>query len=237
MEQPIASAGPTSELSPLSSYGASEQITHDKGVAPCEACKRAFDLLLALLALIPTLPIMLVAGALMRLTSAGPMLYRQIRIGRDEKPFSMLKLRTMRANSDDSEQRWRNRVELLGLATATDGIFKFDHPGITAVGRVLRRFSIDELPQLFNVLRGEMSIVGPRPSLPWEVALFTSEQRARHRCRPGITGLWQVSGRNRLTMPQMLALDIIYVETHSLRLDLSILLRTPAAILSPSQTR
>jgi lipopolysaccharide/colanic/teichoic acid biosynthesis glycosyltransferase len=105
------------------------------------------------------------------------------------------------------------------------------------VGRILRRTSIDELPQLLNVLRGEMSLVGPRPSLPWEVELYSPEQRRRHQCLPGITGLWQVSGRNRLSMPEMLALDLDYLERRSLWLDLQIMWRTPRAVLFDHSTR
>jgi lipopolysaccharide/colanic/teichoic acid biosynthesis glycosyltransferase len=104
-------------------------------------------------------------------------------------------------------------------------------------GRLVRRYSLDELPQLLNVLRGEMSLVGPRPSLPWEVELYTPEQRRRHDCLPGMTGLWQVSGRNRLSMQEMLALDLEYVERRSLLLDLRILWRTPAVVLSGGNTR
>jgi lipopolysaccharide/colanic/teichoic acid biosynthesis glycosyltransferase len=133
-----------------------------------------------------------------------------------------------------------NRRELAGdptLVTA-DGVMKpMDDPRITPVGRWLRRFSIDELPQLLNVLKGEMSLVGPRPALPWEVALFTPEQRRRQRTPPGITGLWQVSGRNRLAMPQMLELDLTYLERRSLGLDLAILARTPKAVLFDCATR
>lgn len=204
------------------------------------AGKRALDLALGIPAIIALAPLLIVAAALVRLTSPGPALFRQRRIGRDERPFTMLKLRTMRADCDDRAHRELNIRELLGNGGpgTRDGIYKLeDDPRITGVGRILRRFSIDELPQLLNVLRGDMSLVGPRPSLPWEVALFTPEQRRRHQAPPGITGLWQVSGRNRLSMPQMLALDVRYVEERSLRLDLSILLRTPGAVLFDQSAR
>lgn len=192
--------------------------------------QRIFDMLTALILLVFAAPIILVAAILIRMSSPGPAIYQQVRIGKDEQPFTMFKLRTMYVGSDDATQREFNCRELLGLATPADGIFKVDAPGITPVGRFLRRFSIDELPQLLNVLRGEMSIVGPRPSLPWEVALYSLEQRRRHQCRPGMTGLWQVSGRSRCPMPEMLALDLAYVESRSLLLDIRILLRTPRAV-------
>jgi lipopolysaccharide/colanic/teichoic acid biosynthesis glycosyltransferase len=198
------------------------------------------DLVIAFFLLVLATPIMLSAAILVRLTSQGPALFRQTRIGRNGRPFTMLKLRTMHVDSDDSRHREFNTRELLGQAVreTQDGIFKPDHdPRITPIGGFLRRFSIDELPQLFNVLRGEMSLVGPRPSLPWEVELYTSEQRRRDRCRPGMTGLWQVSGRNRRTMLEMLALDVAYVDSRSLLLDLWILLRTPYAVLFGRDTR
>jgi lipopolysaccharide/colanic/teichoic acid biosynthesis glycosyltransferase len=204
------------------------------------AVKRVFDLALAVPAVIVSTPILIIAAALVRLTSPGPALFRQIRIGLHERPFTMFKLRTMHADSDDRAHREFNVRELLGIAGpgTSDGIYKIeDDPRITRVGRFLRRFSIDELPQLFNVLRGDMSLVGPRPSLPWEVALYTPEQRRRHEIRPGITGLWQVSGRNRLSMPEMLALDVAYAEQHTLLLDISILLRTPCSVLFDDTAR
>jgi lipopolysaccharide/colanic/teichoic acid biosynthesis glycosyltransferase len=196
--------------------------------------KRALDLALATLALVVSAPVMLIAAGLVRLSSPGPVLFRQVRIGRGERPFTMLKLRTMYVDSDERASREFNTCELLGEAKPdSDGVFKLENdPRIVPVGRFLRRYSIDELPQLLNVLRGEMSLVGPRPSLPWEVELYSPEQRRRHECLPGLTGLWQVSGRNRLSMPQMLSLDLEYVERWSLRLDLWILWRTLPAVLA-----
>jgi lipopolysaccharide/colanic/teichoic acid biosynthesis glycosyltransferase len=196
--------------------------------------KRLLDLTVAALALALFSPLLVVSAAIIKMSSAGPVLFRQTRVGRDEKPFAMLKLRTMHIGRDDSAHREFNKRELQGLSSpeTSDGVFKLEHdPRITWIGRFLRRFSVDELPQLINVLRGEMSLVGPRPSLPWEVELFSAEQRRRHLCTPGITGLWQVSGRNTLSMVEMLRLDVEYVERQSLWLDLWILLRTPNAVL------
>jgi lipopolysaccharide/colanic/teichoic acid biosynthesis glycosyltransferase len=204
------------------------------------ASKRALDLALALPALILVAPLLLVAGVLIRRGSPGPALLRQTRIGQHERPFTLLKLRTMELHCDDRAHREFNIRELRGLAAAgtADGVFKLENDGrITRIGAFLRRFSIDELPQLLNVLRGDMSLVGPRPSLPWEVELYTPEQRRRHEVLPGLTGLWQVSGRNRLSMPQMLALDLRYVRRRSLRLDLWILMRTPWVVLFDEAVR
>jgi lipopolysaccharide/colanic/teichoic acid biosynthesis glycosyltransferase len=196
--------------------------------------KRVLDLAVACPLLLLCAPLMIGVAALIRLTSRGPALIRQVRIGQYERPFTMFKFRTMYFDVDDAPLRQMNVRELLGDRSAgtSDGVFKLEADRrITTVGRLLRRFSVDELPQLFNVLHGEMSVVGPRPSLPWEVELFTPQQRARHECLPGITGLWQVSGRNRLSMPEMLALDLVYARSRSLRLDLWILWRTPGAVL------
>jgi lipopolysaccharide/colanic/teichoic acid biosynthesis glycosyltransferase len=147
----------------------------------------------------------------------------------------MYKFRTMRVTlDDDGVQNEIVREELEGTAApdpATKLYRPADDPRITPVGRFLRKCSIDELPQLLNVVRGEMSLVGPRPATPSEVVLFTPQQRRRHQCRPGITGLWQVNGRNRLSSREMLDLDLAYVERSSLLLDLKILLRTPRAVL------
>ena len=194
--------------------------------------KRLLDLAIAVSALVASVPILLLAIVLMQLADPGTVLFRQTRIGRGERPFTMLKLRTMR-DGDDSAFREFNTQELRGRPNQTgDGIFKLENdPRLLPIGRFFRRLSIDELPQLVNVILGDMSMVGPRPCLPWEVELFTREQRRRHEVLPGITGLWQGSGRNRLTMQQMLALDLVYVEQQSFLLDLKILLRTVPAVL------
>jgi lipopolysaccharide/colanic/teichoic acid biosynthesis glycosyltransferase len=195
--------------------------------------KRLLDLAIAIPALIASLPILLPAMLLMQLADPGSVLFRQIRIGRGECPFTMLKLRTMRLGSDDNALREFNTRELRGEPVPTsDGIFKLENdPRLLPMSWFLRRFSIDELPQLVNVILGDMSIVGPRPCLPWEVELFTPQQRRRHEVLPGITGLWQVSGRNRLTMQQMLALDLVYIDRQSFLFDLKILWQTVPAVL------
>ena len=200
--------------------------------------KRGLDLAAGLLALAALSPVMLAAAAAVRLTSPGPVLFRQTRIGLNERPFTMLKFRTMYVDADHTAQNALNLRELRGEAVAEDGLFRLvNDPRITPVGQVLRRYSIDELPQLFNLLRGEMSLVGPRPALPWEVEQFTPEQRRRHASLPGLTGLWQVSGRNRLSMQQMLDLDLAYVEHCTLSQDIAILIRTPVAVLLDRATR
>jgi lipopolysaccharide/colanic/teichoic acid biosynthesis glycosyltransferase len=194
---------------------------------------------LASLILILASPLLLLTAIVIHRASPGPCLFRQTRVGIYGQPFTMLKLRTMHAGCADDAHRLANRRELTGCAKPPDGgIFKLENdPRIVQGLHWVRRYSIDELPQLVNVLRGEMSLVGPRPSLPWEAELYTPEQRRRVECLPGMTGLWQVSGRNRLSMVEMLALDLRYVEQRSLLLDLWILWRTPFEILSGDNTR
>jgi lipopolysaccharide/colanic/teichoic acid biosynthesis glycosyltransferase len=212
----------------------------DFGSRACSTTKRVFDFVAAMFLLVIAAPVMLAAAALVRVTSSGPTLFCQTRIGQNGRSFTMFKLRTMYVDSDDGRQREFNTREILGESECVgrEGIFRLDDdPRITPVGRFLRRISLDELPQLFNVLRGEMSLVGPRPSLPWEVELYTAEQRQRDDCLPGLTGLWQVSGRNRRSMQEMLALDLAYARSRSLRFDLWILLRTPYAVLFDRDTR
>jgi lipopolysaccharide/colanic/teichoic acid biosynthesis glycosyltransferase len=194
--------------------------------------KRLLDLAIAVPALIASLPILMLAMILTQLVDPGGVLFRQARIGQGGRRFTMLKLRTMRVGNDDSAFREFNERELRGEANPAGGIFKLEKdPRLLPMSWFLRRFSIDELPQLVNVILGDMSIVGPRPCQPWEVELFNPEQRRRHDVLPGITGLWQVSGRNRLSMQQMLALDLVYVEQQSFLLDLKILWQTVPAVL------
>ena len=195
--------------------------------------KRALDVALAGAALLLLVPVLAVLAALVRLGSPGPALFRQARVGRDGQPFLMLKFRTMRVGADDTAHREYVGRMLSGEAKPLHGLYKLDGDSrVTRVGAVLRRTSLDELPQLINVLRGEMSLVGPRPALPYEACLFPEWATPRFSVRPGLTGLWQVSGRNRLTMMDGLRLDVDYVARHTFLLDLGILLRTVPAVLA-----
>jgi lipopolysaccharide/colanic/teichoic acid biosynthesis glycosyltransferase len=197
--------------------------------------KRCLDATMATVLLLINAPIMLACAALIAATSRGPALFRQTRVGIDGRLFEIHKFRTMYVDNDDAMHRELCRRQLLGEideAGTADGSFKLENdPRITPVGRWLRAFSLDELPQFFNVLRGEMSLVGPRPALPWEADLYQPRHRRRLAVLPGITGLWQVSGRNRLSMLEMLDLDVEYVERWSLRRDLVILAKTPLVLI------
>ncbi|TCO42320.1 lipopolysaccharide/colanic/teichoic acid biosynthesis glycosyltransferase [Kribbella antiqua] len=197
--------------------------------------KRVLDLVVAVACLTLAGPAMLVIATIVRATTPGPALFRQIRLGRDHRPFLMYKFRTMYDHCpDDIHRHYMQRLlsdnpEVGGES----GLYKLEaDPRITRVGRFLRRTSLDELPQLVNVLRGEMSLVGPRPMLPWEADLCGPPCRDRFLAVPGLTGLAQTSGRNRLTMRQTLELDLEYVERQSLMFDLLILLRTVPAVLA-----
>jgi lipopolysaccharide/colanic/teichoic acid biosynthesis glycosyltransferase len=198
------------------------------------AGKKVIDVSLSLALIIILAPLLLLLCFLVRATSAGPALFRQKRLGQNMRPFTVLKLRTMCTDNDDSIHR-KYMTHMLSAGqhgVGRDGLFKLDcDPRVTPLGRWLRRSSLDELPQLFNVLRGDMSLVGPRPVLPWEAQLFGVEYQHRFQVKPGITGLWQVSGRSRLSMRQALELDVEYALRHSLVLDLIIILRTVPAVL------
>jgi lipopolysaccharide/colanic/teichoic acid biosynthesis glycosyltransferase len=199
------------------------------------AC-RALDIVVALPALIFLSPLLLVIAATVRLESPGPGLFKQQRVGRSLKPFTIYKFRTMTAGA--SHDRHREFVQSL-IAGAqpehVDGNPRFklaSDDRITRLGRFLRRSSLDELPQLWNVLRGDMSLVGPRPPIPYEVERYPSHWFRRFEVKPGITGLWQVNGRCELTLEEMIDLDVAYVERRSLRLNLWILMCTLPAMLT-----
>jgi lipopolysaccharide/colanic/teichoic acid biosynthesis glycosyltransferase len=178
---------------------------------------RALDLTIAGVLLVVTAPFLGLAALAIRLESRGPVFYRQRRVGKDGRPFELLKLRTM----------------VPGAETMGAGIYVLEGDArITRVGRLLRRFSLDELPNLVNVLRGELAIVGPRPTVQEQVDRYTERQRRRLEVKPGITGWAQINGRTSLPWPERIELDVWYVEHRSLRLDLQILARTARMLAS-----
>jgi exopolysaccharide biosynthesis polyprenyl glycosylphosphotransferase len=190
--------------------------------------KALLDKLLALVCIVLLSPVILATALAVKLTSRGPVLFRQVRVGIGGREFQMLKFRTMQV---DAEAR---RAELEGLNKHSGGtLFKIeDDPRVTPVGRFLRRYSLDELPQLVNILKGEMALVGPRPPLPEEVAQYPVDAHRRFLVRPGLTGLWQVSGRSDLDPELGAQLDTHYVEQWSIGMDVHILARTPKAVIS-----
>jgi len=188
--------------------------------------KRILDLVLVIVALPILVPIFFIIGLLIKLDSPGPILYKHHRVGKDGKPFDMYKFRTMVIGADQMLD------QLKELNEADGPLFKIKNdPRQTRLGRFLRRTSIDELPQLINIFRGEMSVVGPRPGTPEEVAQYEPWQRERISVRPGLTGLWQVSGRSNIPFDEMCLLDIFYVENWSLDMDVRIMLQTVPNVL------
>jgi lipopolysaccharide/colanic/teichoic acid biosynthesis glycosyltransferase len=233
---------PETSLEPESEDGQPSPAEARVGVADIDvslgwasrAMSRSLDLVIASAALLLLSPLMLLLGLAVRLTSPGPALFRQIRIGYGGEPFVMLKFRTMEHGNDDSIHRTFVTAMLSGeaLSPPVEGIYKItDDPRVTSFGAHLRRLSLDELPQLINVVLGEMSLVGPRPALPWEVKLFEPEHLIRFQVKPGITGLWQVSGRSSVSLSGALAMDAEYARRHSLGFDLAILLKTIPVVL------
>ncbi len=189
--------------------------------------KRVLDVTLAIVASVVALPLGALIALSIRLSSPGPAFYSQTRIGRNGRPFKIYKFRSMIVDAEAHLDQIADRNE------ASGPLFKMrDDPRHTAIGRILRRFSLDELPNLINVFRGEMSLVGPRPNVPEEVAQYKDWHQKRLSVSPGMTGLWQVSGRSDLTFDEMVLLDIYYAENWSLTLDLSILLRTIPKVLA-----
>lgn len=202
--------------------------------------KRGFDIAVATLMILAVSPILVIAAIAIRLIDGGPLLFRQIRVGIHGKPFELLKFRTMRSQCSDTIHReyvkgWIQRDPTSESEANGTEVYKIGSDArVTPIGRWLRRFSIDELPQLLNVLYGNMSLIGPRPAMPYELELYQEWHRHRLDAPPGITGLWQVSGRNRLSFEQMVQLDIEYIEDWSLVGDMGILLRTLPAMLHGS---
>jgi len=189
--------------------------------------KRVLDALAAAVLLAVLSPLLLLLAALVRLTSAGPVLYRQERCGLGGRRFTLLKFRSMRADAD------LHREELAALNEADGPVFKMmNDPRCTGLGRWMRRLSLDELPQLWNILKGDMSFVGPRPPLPEEVEKYERWQRRRLRMRPGLTCLWALEGRSRLSFKRWMQLDLDYIDTWSLWLDLKIFLKTIPKVLA-----
>lgn len=196
-------------------------------VAPVSWVKRVADLALTTLALVALSPVLLAVIVAIKLDSAGPIFYRQLRVGKDGQHFLMLKFRSMCVDADQKLEALRSKNE------ATGPLFKMrEDPRVTRVGRFIRRWSLDELPQLFNVIRGEMSLVGPRPPLPAEVEQYEDWQHGRLRAVPGLTGLWQVSGRSEVPFHDMVRLDLHYIRNWSLGLDFEIMLRTIPAVFT-----
>ena len=202
----------------------------DFGCPPSGAFARtgqqALDFALALIALTVLLPVLIACALAVKLDTPGPVLFKQRRVGKNGKEFWLYKFRSMVV---DAEAR---RAALLQINEASGPLFKIKHdPRITRSGRWLRKYSLDELPQLLNVLLGDMSLVGPRPALPVEVAQYEPRQRARLLVKPGITGLWQVSGRSDLSFERSVELDLEYVSRQSLPLYIVILVKTVPAVL------
>jgi exopolysaccharide biosynthesis polyprenyl glycosylphosphotransferase len=189
--------------------------------------KRAFDLGVSSLGLLVLSPVLLGVAVAVRLSSPGPIFYRQVRVGQRGRPFTILKFRTMRDGADTMVAELRLKHGM------NDLMFKLqDDPRVTRVGRLLRRFSLDEIPQLINVVRGEMSLVGPRPPLPEEVTEYEDWQFDRLEVPPGVTGLWQVSGRSELSFDECVRLDLFYIENWSLAYDLYIVAKTLPVLAS-----
>lgn len=217
-------AGPRLHTQPLAGlpliHLSTPRLSRGKAVT-----KRVFDLVAASLGLVLISPLLLAVAVAVKATDPGPVLFRQERIGLGGKPFTMLKFRSMVVNAEEIKQR------LVSDGGDADVLFKMkDDPRITKVGKFIRRTSIDELPQLVNVLRGDMSLVGPRPHLPHEVELYEQHVHRRFLVQPGITGLWQVSGRSDLSWEEAVRLDLYYVENWSILGDLVILGRTVKAV-------
>lgn len=189
--------------------------------------KRRFDIAVSAAAIVLFAPVFLLCALAVRLTSKGPILFRQTRVGQGGKLFTCFKFRSMHVGAE------KRRKELLHLNEMSGPVFKITRdPRMTWVGRYMRKLSLDELPQLFNVLWGDMSIVGPRPPIPDEVLRYTDHQLKRLSVRPGLTCIWQISGRSNIPFDRWVELDIAYIEIMSMKTDLNILVKTIPAVLT-----
>ncbi|MFI2708408.1 sugar transferase, partial [Nocardioides sp. CER28] len=207
----------------LGGLGVTEVLV-SRPTGPSGFAKILWERAAACLALAFLSPVLLGLALMIRLDSPGPALFRQTRVGRDGRHFTMLKLRTMRTDAETVREELDSEVDEVLFKVRQD-------PRVTRIGRILRRYSLDELPQLINVVRGDMSLVGPRPALPAEVAAYDHDPQRRLAVRPGLTGLWQVSGRSDLSWRESVRLDLDYVDNWSLPRDLSIVGRTFQAVL------
>jgi exopolysaccharide biosynthesis polyprenyl glycosylphosphotransferase len=201
--------------------------------------KRTMDLFLSLLVLIVFAPLYALIALLVRMYSPGPILFKQIRAGKDGRPFTFYKFRTMRHDIDVTLHReyatnFIGGKELRLKDERSDKkIYKMPNdPRVTSIGRILRKTSLDELPQIFNVIRGDMSIVGPRPPIAYELTIYKEWHKRRLRAKPGITGLWQVSGRSSVPFHDMVLLDLYYINRWSLPLDVEIIMKTIPVVFS-----
>lgn len=207
-------------------HPAIDSDAHEEGMG-YRLSRRAFDLFFGLLILLLVAPVAPFLALMIRLDSPGPVLYRQTRVGRRGRTFVFYKFRSMYSGAD------RRLEELAAFNEQAGPIFKMrEDPRITMVGRFLRRSSLDEIPQILNVLKGDMSIVGPRPALPAEVAKYEPWQRRRLDAKPGLTCLWQISGRSHIAFDEWMRLDLEYLRTRSLWTDLVILAKTVPAVMA-----
>jgi lipopolysaccharide/colanic/teichoic acid biosynthesis glycosyltransferase len=208
-------------------------LTHEGGRLESIA-RRSLDLLAGSLLILLAAPLMIVIALAIRLDSSGPSLFRQRRVGYRRHEFTIFKFRSMRLDADEARHREYVSSLITGEAPDSGGenLYKLAvDDRITLVGRFIRRWSLDELPQLFNVVLGDMSLVGPRPAIPYEVESYPAWYLKRFEVKPGLTGLWQVSGRNERTYEEMVSLDVEYAQSRSFRGDLVILAKTPVTVL------
>ncbi len=205
------------------------QVINDRHFIVYPILKRVFDLVLSLLALVILSPVFAIIAILIKKEDGGPVFYNQLRVGKDGRRFKMYKFRSMVVNADACKQQLMDKNEIAGA------MFKIkDDPRVTKVGRIIRKFSLDELPQLLNVIQGKMSLVGPRPPLIEEVAKYTPYDKQRLLVTPGCTGLWQATRRNEASFDEMVQLDIIYINKRSLWFDLKIIFMTIKVMLHPN---